>query len=414
MCGRFHRASELIGRRWTGAIIFVMLRKPCRFATLREAIPDITDRMLSERLQELEREGIVERVVVPQAPVRVEYTLTKKGTRARQGDRRHHRLGAHVDRRVSEGSPVPRGATWDGNGVNFSLFSANATKVEVCLFDAAGERELKRIELPEYTNEIWHGYVPDIGPSTVYGYRVHGPYEPAAGHRFNPNKLLLDPYARAHTGELTWNPACFGYTIGADGDDLTFDERDSAPFVPKCVVVDPNFDWHGEPNRRPVPWDHTILYETHVRGYTKRHPDVAEHQRGTFAGLGTAQVIEYIKSLGVTSIELLPVHTFVSESHLIERGELELLGLQQHRLLRARSALRVRPRQQPARVQGDGRAVPRRRPRGDSRRGLQPHRGRQRARSDAVVQGASTTRRTTGCCRTSRVSTSTTPAPATR
>jgi glycogen operon protein len=231
-----------------------------------------------------------------------------------------------VDRRVSEGSPFPRGATWDGNGVNFSLFSANATKVEVCLFDAAGERELKRIELPEYTNEIWHGYVPDIGPSTVYGYRVHGPYEPSAGHRFNPHKLLLDPYARAHTGELTWNAACFGYTIGAEGDDLSFDERDSAPFVPKCVVVDPNFDWHGEPNRRPVPWDHTVLFETHVRGYTKRHPDVAEHQRGTFAGLGTARVIEYVKSLGVTSIELLPVHTFVSESHLIERGSSNYWG----------------------------------------------------------------------------------------
>jgi glycogen operon protein len=167
-----------------------------------------------------------------------------------------------VDRRVSEGSPFPRGATWDGTGVNFSLFSANATKVEVCIFDGAGERELRRIELPEYTNEIWHGYVRDIAPSTVYGYRVHGPYEPAAGHRFNPNKLLLDPYARAHTGELRWDPACFGYTIGAAGDDLTFDERDSAPFVPKCVVVDPNFDWHGEPNRRPVPWDHTIIYET--------------------------------------------------------------------------------------------------------------------------------------------------------
>src|SRR3954463_7593051 len=226
----------------------------------------------------------------------------------------------NVNRRVTEGSPLPRGATWDGKGVNFSVFSANATKVEVCLFDGAGERELKRIELPEYTNEIWHGYVPGIGPSTVYGYRVYGPYEPAAGHRFNPHKLLLDPYARAHTGELTWNPACFGYTIGADGDDLTFDTRDSAPFVPKCVVVDPNFDWRGEPNRRPVPWVHTVLYETHVRGYTKRHPAVAEHQRGTFAGLGTAQVIEYIKSLGVTSVELLPVHTFINDSQLVEKG----------------------------------------------------------------------------------------------
>jgi isoamylase len=225
-----------------------------------------------------------------------------------------------VDRRVSEGSPFPRGATWDGKGVNFSLFSAHATKVEVCLFDAAGERELKRIELPEYTNEIWHGYVPELGPSTVYGYRVYGPYAPEAGHRFNPHKLLLDPYARAHTGELKWDPACFGYTVGAEGDDLTFDERDSAPFVPKCVVVDPNFDWQGEPNRRPVPWSRTIIYETHVRGYTKRHPDVAAHQRGTFAGLGTPKVIDYIKSLGVTSVELLPVHTFTSERHLIERG----------------------------------------------------------------------------------------------
>ena len=225
-----------------------------------------------------------------------------------------------MDRRVSEGSPFPRGATWDGKGVNFSLFSANATKVEVCLFDAVGERQVKVIELPEYTNEVWHGYVPGIGPSTVYGYRVYGPYEPAAGHRFNPHKLLLDPYARAHTGELKWDPACFGYTIGADGDDLTFDERDSAPFVPKCVVVDPKFDWHGEPNRQPVPWGRSVLYEAHVRGYTRRHPGVADHQRGTFAGLGTPEVIAYIKSLGVTSVELLPVHTFVSESHLIERG----------------------------------------------------------------------------------------------
>jgi isoamylase len=192
--------------------------------------------------------------------------------------------------------------------------------VELCVFDAPGNRELERIVLPEYTNEIWHGYVPDLAPATVYGYRVHGPYEPTEGHRFNPNKLLLDPYARAHTGELKWDPACFGYTIGPGKDDLAFDDRDSAPFVPKCVVVDPNFDWHGEPNRQPVPWDHTIIYETHVRGYTMRHPQVAEHQRGTFAGLGTQQVIDYIKSIGVTSVELLPVHTFINDSQLLERG----------------------------------------------------------------------------------------------
>jgi isoamylase len=228
-------------------------------------------------------------------------------------------LTAIVERRISEGLPYPRGAMWDGRGVNFCLFSAHATKVELCLFDDKGEREIERVVLPEYTNESWHAYVPGVGPGTVYGYRVHGPYEPEAGHRFNPHKLLLDPYARAHIGELKWDPACFGYTIGAKGDDLTFDERDSAPFVPKCVVVDPNFDWHRETVWEPVPWDRTVVYETHVRGYTMRHPGVAEHQRGTFAGLATKEVIDYIKSLGVTSVELLPVHTFINDSSLLEK-----------------------------------------------------------------------------------------------
>jgi isoamylase len=222
--------------------------------------------------------------------------------------------------RLKEGLPYPRGAAWDGSGTNFALFSANATRVEVCLFDAAGERELERIELPEYTDEIWHGYLPHVGPGTPYGFRVHGPYEPEAGHRFNPNKLLLDPYARAHTGDLRWDPACFGYTIGAADEDLSFDERDSAPFMPKSVVVDPNFDWHGERGRRAVPWDLTIVYEAHVRGYTRLHPAVPEHLRGTYAGLGTREVIDYVKSLGVTSVELLPVHTFINDSHLLEKG----------------------------------------------------------------------------------------------
>jgi glycogen operon protein len=208
---------------------------------------------------------------------------------------------------------------WDGRGVNFALFSAHATAVELCLFDERGEREVARLPLPEFTDEIWHGYVPDIGPGTVYGYRVSGPYEPAHGHRFNPNKLLLDPYARAHIGELTWNPACFGYTIGAPDDDLSFDERDSAPFVPKCVVVDPNFDWHREREWADVPLDRTIVYELHVRGFTKTHPAVPEAERGTFAGLATREVIDYIVSLGVTSVELLPVHTFLNEPHLLDR-----------------------------------------------------------------------------------------------
>ncbi|MET0987424.1 MAG: glycogen debranching protein GlgX [Steroidobacteraceae bacterium] len=221
--------------------------------------------------------------------------------------------------RLREGLPHPRGATWDGKGANFSLFSAHATKVELCLFDSNGERELERIELPEYTDEIWHGYVPDIGPGTVYGYRVHGPYEPEQGHRFNHNKLLLDPYAREYVGELKWDPACFGYTIGAEGDDLTFDERDSAPFMPKCVVVDPGFDWK-QSTKPLVPWDRTIVYETHVRGYTKLHPAVPEGLRGTFGGLAVPEVIKYIKSLGITSIELLPIHALVNDSLLLEKG----------------------------------------------------------------------------------------------
>jgi glycogen operon protein len=221
---------------------------------------------------------------------------------------------------VREGLPHPRGASWDGSGVNFSLFSANATGVEVCLFDETGEKEIERIALPEYTDEIWHGYVPDIGPGTVYGYRVHGPYEPEAGHRFNPNKLLLDPYARAHIGELQWDPACFGYTLGAEGDDLTFDERDSAPFVPKCVVIDPDFDWTGSRRRPHVPWDRTIVYELHVRGFTKQHPAVDERLRGTYAGLASKDVIEYVKRLGVTSVELLPIHTFVNDALLLDKG----------------------------------------------------------------------------------------------
>jgi glycogen operon protein len=221
-------------------------------------------------------------------------------------------------RRVREGLPHPIGATWDGKGVNFSLFSANATKVEVCLFDADGQTEIARIELPEYTDQIFHGWIEDVGPGCAYGYRVHGPYAPTEGHRFNPNKLLLDPYARGHTGELVWDPACYGYTIGHKDGDLSFDERDSAKFMPKCVVVDPGFDWHGEPNRHPVPWDRTIFYETHVKGYTKLHPGVPEKLRGTYAGLGQKDVIQHIKDLGVTSVELLPIHSFINDAHLLE------------------------------------------------------------------------------------------------
>ena len=150
--------------------------------------------------------------------------------------------------RIREGLPHPRGATWQGKGVNFALFSAHATRVELCLFDETGERETARIDLPEYTDEIWHGYVPDVHPGAIYGYRVHGPYEPSSGHRFNPNKLVLDPYAQGHFGDLKWDPAVFGYQLES-GDDTTLDERDSAPFMPKCVVVDPNFGMKGALSR---------------------------------------------------------------------------------------------------------------------------------------------------------------------
>src|SRR6202008_1394237 len=162
--------------------------------------------------------------------------------------------------RLSAGTFSRLGASWDGRGTNFALFSANAQKVELCLFDGQGRRELDRIEFPERSEDVWHGYLNAVSPGQVYGYRVHGPYEPEHGHRFNPNKLVLDPCARAHTGSLQWDPACFGYTIGPEGAALTFDERDSAPFMPKCVVVDPNFDWHGQPRQHFIRWEHTIIY----------------------------------------------------------------------------------------------------------------------------------------------------------
>jgi glycogen operon protein len=220
--------------------------------------------------------------------------------------------------RIREGLPFPLGATWDGLGVNFGLFSANASRVELCLFDETTYRELERINLPEYTDEVWHGYLPDARPGTIYGYRVHGPYEPAAGHRFNPNKLLLDPYARQVIDSLRWNPALFGYVMES-GDDLTFDERDSAPFMFKASVVDTAFTW-GRARRPETPWERTVIYEAHVKGFTERHPDVPEALRGTYAGLASAEVLAYLTSLGISAVELLPVHTFVDDSYLVEKG----------------------------------------------------------------------------------------------
>lgn len=220
---------------------------------------------------------------------------------------------------ICEGRPFPLGATWDGQGVNFAIFSAHATKVELCLFDHEGKRELERIELPEFTDEIWHGYLPDVGVGQVYGYRVYGPYEPEAGHRFNHNKLLIDPYAKGLIGELIWDAAIFGYTLGSPDEDLSFDERDSAPFVPKAKVIDSSFDWQGKQSHR-IAWDRTVIYEAHVRGMSMLHPSVPDDLRGTFAGLMNKDLLEHIKSLGVTSVELLPVHAFVHDNHLLEQG----------------------------------------------------------------------------------------------
>ncbi len=220
--------------------------------------------------------------------------------------------------RVWPGRPYPLGATWDGSGTNFAIFTAHAEKVELCIFDSAGQVETARLVLPEYTHEIWHGYFPDVRPGAVYGYRVYGPYEPRAGHRFNHHKLLIDPYAKALVGELRWDDALFGYKVGDRAGDESFDKRDSAPFMPKCRVVDPAFTWGRRLEARP--WHETIIYELHVRGFTMLHPDVGNSVRGTFAGLATAQVVSYLRELGVTAVELLPIHAFVDDRRLIERG----------------------------------------------------------------------------------------------
>lgn len=216
---------------------------------------------------------------------------------------------------IAEGRPFPRGASFDGSGTNFALFSAHATRIELCLFDDKGRET--RVDLPEYTDEVWHGYLPEVKPGQLYGYRVHGPYEPGNGHRFNANKLLIDPYARELSGDLVWCDELYGYTVGHPDKDLSFDERDSAPFVPKAVVVSDDYDWSDD--QRPLtPWDETVIMETHVRGYTMRHPAVPEAVRGTCAGLATSTVLEGIRSLGVTAVELLPMHAYLDDRHLLE------------------------------------------------------------------------------------------------
>src|SRR6185295_15780366 len=220
---------------------------------------------------------------------------------------------------VWPGRPHPRGAHWDGEGVNFALFSEFAQKVELCLFDARGRSEIQRITLKERTDEIWHCYLPEARPGMLYGYRVHGPYQPENGHRFNPHKLLLDPYAHSMDGALQWSDAHFGYTIGHKRADLSFDRRDDAAGMPKCKVIDSAFSW-GEERRPDIPWNDMVVYEVHVGGFTRRHPEVPPALRGTFAGLACPPVIDHLRRLGVTTIELMPVHAFVDDRRLVERG----------------------------------------------------------------------------------------------
>lgn len=217
----------------------------------------------------------------------------------------YHKLGAH----------------YDGEGVNFALFSTHAEKVELCIYDSEGKHEVARYVLPEHTHDIWHGYLPKAEPGTVYGYRVYGPYDPHAGHRFNHHKLLLDPYARQLQGAFQWHDSQFAYRRGDAQEDLSFDTQDNAAYMPKAVVADPYLHGDRRNRRKPnVPWEDAIIYELHVRGFTLTHPDIPELQRGTFAGLSHKKIIQYLKALGVTTIELLPIHAFHSEHFLQEKS----------------------------------------------------------------------------------------------
>ncbi len=220
---------------------------------------------------------------------------------------------------VWPGRPYPQGATWDGEGVNFALFSEHAERVQLCLFDPKGRREIERIEMRWQTDQVWHCYLPEGRPGLLYGYRVYGPYDPARGHRFNPNKLLLDPYAKAFAGQIKWNDALFGYRIGNPRHDLIADRRNSAPGMPKCRVTDTAFTW-GDDQPPRTPWHDTAIYELHVKGYTIRHPNIPPALRGTYAGLASAPAIEHLKRLGITAVELMPVHAFVDDRHLIQKG----------------------------------------------------------------------------------------------
>jgi glycogen operon protein len=217
------------------------------------------------------------------------------------------------------GRPYPLGSTWDGEGVNFALYSEHAERVDLCLFDPSGKREIFRVSLPEQTDMVWHGYLPEVRPGQLYGYRVYGPFAPEKGDRFNHHKLLLDPYGKQIQGGIRWSDSHFGYRVGSKQEDLSFDRRDDAAGMPKNQVIDSAFTWGADAPPR-IPWHETLIYELHVKGFTMCHPDVPAQLRGTYAGLATAPVIDYLTRLGVTAIELMPVHSFVDDRQLVERG----------------------------------------------------------------------------------------------
>ncbi|MBD0284689.1 MAG: glycogen debranching protein GlgX [Flavisolibacter sp.] len=225
-----------------------------------------------------------------------------------------------MDTIVYPGHPFPLGATWDGHGVNFAIYAENATGVDLCLFNTNfPDVESVKIRIKERSNHVWHVYVPGLQPGQLYGYRVYGPYEPQNGHRFNPHKLLIDPYAKAIAGTIQWHDALFGYEVGHPDADLSFSTVDSAPFIPKSVVIDYRFDWQDD-QPPDVPYHQSIIYEAHVKGLTKLHPEIPKAIRGTYAGIAHPVTINYLKTLGITAIELMPVHHFVADRHLNEIG----------------------------------------------------------------------------------------------
>src|SRR4051794_14667028 len=228
--------------------------------------------------------------------------------------------------RIWPGKPYPLGATWDGAGGNFAIYSETPSKIELCLFDSPdATAETHRVVLREQTDMVWHGYLPDVEPGQLYGYRVHGAYEPGKGLRFNSNKIVLDPYAKAIGRDLKWDDSLFGYKVGPGSDDLSFDDRDSAAFAPLASVLDTAFTW-GDDRPPRTPWHKTLIYEAHVKGLTRLHAEVPEERRGTYAGLASEAVIQHLQSLNVTAVELMPVHYHLNDRNLVEKGKVNYWG----------------------------------------------------------------------------------------